>query len=79
MSSSLHRPERHPLDDVFLRNDLKEQQRVESPCNILEEHTYPLLPDILARLKIPRDATTTEINRIVAWARTLVVDYEPST
>ena len=32
----------------------------------------------MARLIIPRDATTVEINRLVAWARTLAADYEPS-
>ena len=45
----------------------------------LQEYSYPFRPDTLARLVIPRDATTAEINRLVAWARTLAVDYEPSS
>ena len=47
--------------------------------NLLQEYTYPFRPDILSRLHVPRDAKTAEINRLVAWARTLAVDYEPST
>lgn len=45
----------------------------------LQEYTYPFRPDILAKLSIPRDSTSAEINRLVAWARTLAVDYEPSS
>lgn len=45
----------------------------------LQEYTYPFRPDVLARLLIPRDSTSAEINRLVAWARTLAVDYEPSS
>ena len=45
----------------------------------LQEYLYPLRPDALARLSIPRDANTAEINRLVAWARTLATDYEPSS
>jgi len=41
------------------------------------EYAYPFRPDFMARLAIPRDATTDEINRLVAWARTLAVDYKP--
>lgn len=45
----------------------------------VQEYVYPFRPNAMARLKIPRDATTAEINRLVAWARTLAVDYEPSS
>ena len=55
------------------------QERAESTDDVLQEYTYPFRLDILARLVIPRDATTAEINRLVAWARTLAVDYEPPT
>ena len=44
-----------------------------------QEYSYPFRPDVLARLSIPRDSTSAEINRLVAWARTLAVDYEPSS
>ena len=50
-----------------------------SPPGVLQEYPYPIRPDVLARLTIPRDATTAEINRLVAWARTLATDYEPSS
>ena len=43
-----------------------------------QEYVYPFRQDVMARLIIPRDATTVEINRLVAWARTLAADYEPS-
>ena len=41
------------------------------------DYEYPFRTDFLATLTIPRDATTTEIERLVAWARTLAVDYQP--
>lgn len=44
----------------------------------LHEYEFPIRVDFMARLAVPRDVTTTEINRLVAWARTLAVDYEPS-
>lgn len=31
----------------------------------------------MAKLVIPRDATVAEITRLVAWAKTLAVDYHP--
>ena len=45
----------------------------------LQEYRYPFRPDIMAKLEIPRDATTAEINRLVGWALTLAVDYDPSS
>ena len=48
------------------------------PGGDFQEYVYPFRQDVMARLTIPRDATTAEINRLVAWARTLAVDYEPS-
>ena len=44
----------------------------------LQTYVYPFRDGILARLEIPRDANTAEINRLVAWARTLAADYEPT-
>ena len=44
-----------------------------------QEYTYPFRQDVLAKLAIPRDATAAEISRLVAWARTLAIDYEPSS
>ena len=44
-----------------------------------QEYVYPFRQDVMARLTIPRDATTAEINRLVAWTRTLAVDYEPAS
>ena len=41
-----------------------------------QEYGYPFRPDFLARLVIPRDATTEEVNRLIAWVRTLAVDYK---
>ena len=52
---------------------------VEHPVGDFQEYVYPFRPDVMAQLIVPRDATTAEINRLVAWARTLAVDYEPST
>ena len=48
------------------------------PRGDFQEYVYPFRQDVMARLTIPRDATTAEISRLVAWARTLAVDYEPS-
>lgn len=44
----------------------------------LQEYMFPIRQDFMAKLAIPRDVKTAEINRLVAWARTLAVDYEPS-
>ena len=38
----------------------------------------PFRPDFLATLAIPPDATTEEMNRLIAWVRTLAVDYKGS-
>ena len=48
------------------------------PREDVQEYVYPFRSDLMARLAIPRDATSAEISRLVAWARTLAVDYEPS-
>ncbi|MDE0661442.1 MAG: hypothetical protein OXI79_17545 [Gammaproteobacteria bacterium] len=48
-----------------------------SSSSALQAYMYPFRDGILARLEIPRDANTAEINRLVAWARTLAADYEP--
>ena len=40
------------------------------------EYSFPIRKDFMAKLAIPRDVTTTEINRLVAWVRTLALDYE---
>ena len=53
--------------------------RIDDLGGSLQEYSYPFRPDTLAKLLIPRDSTTVEINRLVAWARTLAVDYEPSS
>lgn len=42
----------------------------------LQQYVYPFRPNVLATLTIPKDATAAEIRRLVAWARTLAVDYE---
>lgn len=42
----------------------------------LQSYAYPFRPDLLARLDIPRDATVAEMDRLIAWARTLAVDYK---
>ena len=42
----------------------------------LQEYVYPFRKAVLATLTIPRDATSAEIRRLVAWAQTLAVDYE---
>ncbi len=42
---------------------------------IAQAYSYPFRPDFLANLVVPRDATTEEMNRLIAWARTLAVDY----
>ena len=54
-------------------------ERTRIPDGSLQEYSYPFRPDTLAKLLIPRDSTTAEINRLVAWARTFAVDYEPSS
>lgn len=40
-------------------------------------YTYPFREGYLAKLEIPLDAKAAEIERLIAWARTLAVDYEP--
>lgn len=50
-----------------------------TPSASIQEYPYPIRTDVLAKLAIPRDATSAEINRLVAWARTLAIDYEPPT
>ena len=40
-------------------------------------YLYPFRPDFMARLEIPRDATVAEVERLIAWARTLAIDYSP--
>ena len=40
-------------------------------------YTYPFREGCLAKLDIPLDAKAAEMERLVAWARTLAVDYEP--
>lgn len=52
---------------------------VADPASGSQEYSYPIRPDKLAKLVIPRDATTAEINRLIAWAQTLAVDYEPTS
>ena len=44
----------------------------------LQEYAFPIRQDCMAKLVIPRDVKTSEINRLVAWVRTLAVDYEPA-
>ena len=60
-----------PSEDMSTTKD-------ESVGVVSHEYSFPIRPDLMARLAIPRDVTTAEINRLVAWARTLAVDYEPS-
>ena len=43
----------------------------------MQTYTYPFRDGLLAKLEIPRDANAAEINRLIAWARTLAADYEP--
>lgn len=50
----------------------------ESPIPSSYAYTYPFRKDFMAKLEIPRDATSAEIDRLVAWARTLAIDYDPS-
>lgn len=37
---------------------------------------YPLRDGVMARLTIPRDVTNAEMKKLVAWARTLAIDFE---
>jgi hypothetical protein len=37
---------------------------------------YPIRDGVMARLTIPRDVTSSEMKRLMAWARTLAVDFE---
>ena len=60
-----------PSEDMSTTKD-------ESVGVVSYEYSFPIRPDLMAKLAIPRDVTTAEINRLVAWARTLAVDYEPS-
>lgn len=53
-------------------------EATKSPGSSGHEYMYPIRGDFMARLTIPLDTTTVEISRLVAWARTLAVDYEPS-
>lgn len=71
-----HATDRDELSDVRLSGtDVSDDS---PPREGGQEYVYPFRPDLMARLTLPRDATTAEINRLVAWARTLAVDYEPS-
>ena len=56
--------------------DRGEEKRLEEGSQVYQ---YPFRPDFMAKIEIPRDATTTEINRLVGWVRTLAVDYDPSS
>ncbi len=62
-------PDSAPIDDGGGENRLEVGS---------QEYRYPFRPDYMAKLEIPRDATTMEINRLVGWVRTLAVDYDPS-
>ena len=72
-SSRPNDPDRSP--DVAQSSDVSDKLRSDD----FQEYVYPFRQDVMARLTIPRDATTAEINRLVAWARTLAVDYEPTS
>ena len=41
-----------------------------------QQYRYPFRPGFLAKLVIP-NATSAEVNRLVARAKTLAVDYQP--
>ena len=45
-------------------------------CDSSQTYEYPFRSEFLARLEMPRDATTSEMDRLIAWARTLAVDYK---
>lgn len=50
-----------------------------TPSHESASHTYPypFREGYLAKLEIPLDAKAAEMERLIAWARTLAVDYEP--
>ena len=62
-----------------MRGTLRDPAEMPEPVGIaLQEYVFPIRQDCLAKLVVPRDVKTDEINRLVAWARTLAVDYEPT-
>ena len=69
--ASTSRGRARQIDEVSTTKDV-------SADVVSHEYSFPIRPDFMAKLAIPRDVTTAEINRLVAWARTLAVDYEPS-
>ena len=63
-------------DDTTASRGMSETRII---SDALQEYPYPIRSDLMARLIVPRDVTTVEINRLIAWARTLATDYEPSS
>ena len=51
----------------------------ESSSDALLEYIFPFRNSTNARVAIPRDATTAEINRLADFLRPLAVDYESSS
>ena len=51
----------------------------ESTNDELLEYIFPFRKSTNARVAIPRDATTAEINRLVDFLRPLAIDYESSS
>lgn len=76
-SSSASRRRSRPEASPVPASTQVEPPDISRPDSGSQEYSYPIRPDVLATLVIPRDATSTEINRLVAWARTLAADYEP--
>jgi len=41
----------------------------------LTTYQFPLRGDVMVTLSLPRDVTSAEMNRLLAWARTLAIDF----
>lgn len=54
----------------------KETARGELKGSNLHEYDFPLREDVMAKLVVPRDVTNAEMKRLMAWARTLAVDFD---
>jgi hypothetical protein len=58
----------HKQAEVGARGELKGSN--------LHEYDFPLREDVMAKLVVPRDVTNTEMKRLIAWARTLAIDFD---
>lgn len=65
-----------PTSDPDQSDNAQSRHYAESGSEI--EYRYQIRPRVMARLVVPMDATVAEFDRLLAWAKTLPTDFEPS-